>query len=92
MKIITKSAGVLENFSDTSTVDEKQVWSVARFFDFLGEKLGKQLTATICSNDQLRKDICVLLNGRNIKLYPEGLNTKLEDGDTLFICVVIAGG
>lgn len=92
MKIKTKSAGVLDNFSDTSVVDGKQLWSVARFFDFLSEKLGNKLSATICSKHQLRKEFCVLLNGRNIKLYPEGLNTELKDGDTLFICVVIAGG
>ena len=92
MKIQTTSAGVLDNFSDTTLVDEKQPWSVDRFFDFLSKKLGNKLTETIYSNHHLRKDICVLLNGRNIKLYPEGLNTELKGGDTLFICVVIAGG
>jgi len=92
MKIQTKSAGVLDNFSDTSIVDEKQPWSVARFFDFLSKKLGNKLTATIYSKHQLRNDICVLLNGRNIKLYPGGLNMELKDGDTIFICVVISGG
>ena len=92
MKIQTKSAGVLDNFSDTRIVDEKQPWSVTRFFDFLSKKLGNKLTETIYSKHHLRKDICVLLNGRNIKLYPEGLNTELQEGDTIFICVVIAGG
>jgi hypothetical protein len=95
MKIQTKSAGVLDNFSDTSWVDETKPWSVACFLDFLSEKLDNRLTEIIYTDDTdrlLRKDICVLLNGRNIKLYPRVLETELKHNDTIFICVVIAGG
>lgn len=92
MKIQTKSAGILDNFSDTSILDEKESWTVAGFLDFLDLKLGSKLTAAIYSKHQLRDDICILLNGRNIRIFPEGLDTKLKDGDGIFICIVISGG
>ena len=92
MHIQTKSAGILDNFSDTSLLDEKESWPIARFLDSLNLKLGNRLAAAIYSDHQLRDDICILLNGRNIRVLPEGLNTELKDGDTLFICIVISGG
>jgi len=92
MKIQTKSAGILDNFCDTSVLDEKESWPVLRFLDFLNLKLGNRLTDAIFCRNQLREDMCILLNGRNIKLLPDGLNTQLKDGDSIFICIVISGG
>ena len=89
MKIQTKSAGILDNFSDTSFLDEKESWPLARFLDFLNLKLGNKLTASIYSHQQLRDDICILLNGRNVRVSSEGLNTQLKDGDAIFICGAI---
>ena len=92
MKIQTKSAGILDNFSDTSILDRTESWPLARFIDYLDLKLENKLTAAIYSGRQLRDDICILLNGRNTRVLPEGLNTQLTDGDTVFICIVISGG
>ena len=92
MKVQTKSAGILENFSDTSVLDEKELWPLARFLDFLNRKLGNRLTDAVYCDHQLREDMCILLNGRNIRVLPDGLNTQLKDGDSIFICIVISGG
>jgi hypothetical protein len=92
MKVQTKSAGILDNFSDTSVLDEKELWPLARFLDFLDLKLGNRLTDAVYCDHQLREDMCILLNGRNIKVLPDGLNTLLKDGDSIFICIVISGG
>lgn len=92
MKVQTKSAGILDNFSDISILDETESWPIARFLDMLDLKMENRLTAAIYSNNQLRDDISILLNGRNTRLLPEGLDTQLKDEDTLFICVVISGG
>lgn len=92
MKVQTKSAGILDNFSDISILNEKESWPVLRFLDFLDLKLGNLLTDAIYCHRQLREDICILLNGRNIKVLPDGLNTQLKDGDSIFICIVISGG
>ena len=92
MKVQTKSAGILDNFSDMSILDEKESWPIARFLDLLNLKMKNRLTSAIYSHNQLREDICILLNGRNTRVLPEGLNTQLKDGDSVFICIVISGG
>lgn len=92
MKIETKSAGILDNFSDTSILDNTESWPLVRFLDFLNRKLEDKLTDAIYSDRRLREDVCILLNGRNTRLLPDGLNTPLKDGDSIFICIVISGG
>jgi len=92
VKITTRSAGILDNFSDTSILDENETWPLARFLNFLNRKLENRLMAAIFANHELREDICILLNGRNTRLLPEGLQIRLNDGDSLFICIVISGG
>ena len=49
MKIQTKSAGILDNFSDTSILDRTESWPLARFIDYLDLKLENKLTAAIFS-------------------------------------------
>jgi molybdopterin converting factor small subunit len=92
MQIQTKSAGILDNFSDTSVLDDRESWPVARFLDVLDRKLGNKLKDQIFCRHELREDIGILLNGRNIRILPQGLNSPLKDGDALFICVVVSGG
>jgi len=92
MKIKTNSAGVLDNFNDVTVIEERTSLTISQFLDFLDQKLQNNLMTTICAKRELREGMSLLLNGRSIKLFPEGLNTPLTDGDTVFICVVIAGG
>lgn len=92
MKIETKSAGILDNFGDISILDKKESWPLARFLEFLDRKLENRLRTVLLSDGKLREDICILLNGRNIRILPDGLETQLNDGDSVFICVVVSGG
>ncbi|MGI6034986.1 MAG: MoaD/ThiS family protein [Limnochordia bacterium] len=45
----------------------------------------------LLDGDCLRPDICILVNGRNIK-YLEGEATLLDDADTITIFRQVAGG
>jgi hypothetical protein len=92
MIVRSHSAGILDNFRDTTALDGLQPWTIARFLERLDRKLGCRLKAQILSGGELREDIGILLNGRSVRILPEGLNTPLGDGDTLFFCVVVAGG
>jgi hypothetical protein len=92
MIIRSHSAGILDNFRDATVLDDSQPWPIARFLELLDRKLGGRLKAQIFSGEDLREDIGLLLNGRSVRILPEGLNTALGDGDTLFFCVVITGG
>jgi molybdopterin synthase sulfur carrier subunit len=45
----------------------------------------------LLDGDGIRRDVCILVNGRNIK-YLEGEATLLDDADTITIFRQVAGG
>lgn len=67
--------------------------TVGELLEYIGqeyEELGKELFANEGSGE-LNDFVNILVNGRRIDIL-DGLDTKLEDGDTIAIFPPVAGG
>jgi hypothetical protein len=67
--------------------------SVATVGDLLAH-VGEQIEFVFMdrARKNLRKDIQLELNGKNIWFYPDGLQTKLKEGDCIDITLTPLGG
>jgi hypothetical protein len=63
-------------------------------FDVLSLKYGESFENLVYDRSQklIRKGIMITVNGRHIRYLEKDLDHKLENGDTLSISFVIAGG
>lgn len=57
----------------------------------LRERFGERLFHMILRDDELRDDVIILVNGRNISQL-EGLETRLDSNDQIAIFPPISGG
>lgn len=66
---------------------------LANLLEVLEKKYGKLLIDYLYLDKdmKLRPEVQLLLNGRNI-IFLDGLNTKLNDGDELFLLPLMGGG
>jgi len=67
--------------------------SLYELFKILIERCGQPLKEKLFEEEgpHLRKDLRILLNGRDIT-FLEGLDTKLQEGDLLSLIPPLAGG
>jgi len=60
--------------------------------DELIERYGNPLAEELFKDGKFRKDLSLLINGRNILGLPKKFQTLLEDEDEIIISTYIAGG
>ncbi len=94
MKIFFHAVGILTDFlsrkgRETVKGDEFTVQGV---LDALVFKYGKLLAEELFKDGQLKKDLSIILNGRNILSLENQFQTVLKDGDELVMTPYIPGG
>ncbi len=68
-----------------------QAGSVRQLLTKLGEIYGRDFTEEVFDRGELRPQIQILVNGRNL-VFLNGLDTPLDDDDTVSIFPQVAGG
>jgi hypothetical protein len=66
------------------------VSSMEDLLQFIGEKVG--FTFLDAATRKLRPDIDILVNGKEIAFYPEGLKRPIRDRDSIEITLIPLGG
>lgn len=91
--ISVKFFATIRQAAETSeTIVEINNGTVGQVINDLIVKYGGKFGDTILENDgRLKKNIKVLLNGRDID-YINGLDSAIKDKDTIYLFPAIAGG
>jgi len=66
------------------------VQSVSDLLRYLGEKI--DFSFLDATSGKLRPDIEVIVNGKEIWFYPEGLQKPIRDGDSIEVTLIPLGG
>ena len=66
------------------------ITTIADLLRHVGEQMNFPFIAA--SADDLRRDIEVSINGKDVWFYPDTLNTRLKDGDSIEVNLVPLGG
>jgi hypothetical protein len=66
------------------------VESVNELLCYLGEKI--DFVFLDAASGKLRPDIEVIVNGKEIWFYPEGLQKPIRDGDSIEVTLIPLGG
>ena len=70
---------------------EVDAGTVRQLLEKLGQSFGQAFYDLIVQEDDLREDVVILKNGRNIAHF-KGLDTELTDGDDVAIFPPVSGG
>ena len=66
------------------------ITTIADLLRHVGEQMNFPFIAA--NDDDLRRDIEVSINGKDVWFYPDTLNTRLKDGDSVEVNLVPLGG
>lgn len=92
---MTTTIRLTSNFNYPKTGSSEMVLpeSVSTMIDLLrhiGEEIDFVLLDAV--TEELRPDIEVILNGKEIWFYPGGLNARIKEGDAVDIALIPLGG
>ena len=90
MTIIMKSNLSLQRVQDPHMVLPPAVQSVSELLRYLGERI--DFVFLDAASGRLRPDIEVIVNGKEIWFYPEGLQKPIHDGDSIEVTLIPLGG
>jgi 1-acyl-sn-glycerol-3-phosphate acyltransferase len=88
--ITMKSNLSLQRSREPQMVLASSVQSVNDLLRYLGEKI--DFVFLDAATEKLRPDIEVILNGKEIWFYPEGLQKPIHDGDSIEVTLIPLGG
>ena len=88
--ITMKSNLSLQRSREPQMVLASSVQSVNDFLRYLGEKI--DFVFLDAASGKLRPDIEVIVNGKEIWFYPEGLQKPIHDGDSIEVTLIPLGG
>ncbi|MGD8984909.1 MAG: MoaD/ThiS family protein [Desulfobacteraceae bacterium] len=66
------------------------ITSIGDLLRHVGEQMNFPFIAA--NADDLRRDVEVSINGKDVWFYPNALNTRLKDGDSVEVNLVPLGG
>ncbi|MFW9874381.1 MAG: MoaD/ThiS family protein [Candidatus Thorarchaeota archaeon] len=93
MKIKITTVGVLSQVLLSSyEIVEGNDFTVQRALDELVSRYGNFITEELFEDGKFRKDLSLLVNGRNILGMPNKFQTLLKDEDEIIISTYITGG
>lgn len=93
MKIKITTVGVLSQILPSShEIIEGYEFTVQGVLDALVNKYGNHLADELFKDGKLRKELSLLVNGRNILSMPNKLQTLLKDENEIIISAYITGG
>jgi hypothetical protein len=88
--ITMKSNLSLQRSREPQMVLASSVQSVNDLLRYLGEKI--DFVFLDAASGKLRPDIEVIVNGKEIWFYPEGLQRPIHDGDSIEVTLIPLGG
>jgi hypothetical protein len=88
--ITMKSNLSLQRSREPQMVLPLSVESVNELLCYLGEKI--DFVFLDAASGKLRPDIEVIVNGKEIWFYPEGLQKPIHDGDSIEVTLIPLGG
>ena len=71
---------------------EGEHFTVQDVLNALVMKYGQTMADELLENGELRKGLCLLVNGRNVLSLPNTFRTSLKNGDEVIIAAIVAGG
>lgn len=81
----------IREYTRTKEIDFEYCNNVGELLHKLGNRYGSKLAAKLLKDGDLGDEIIILVNGRNI-INMDGINTPLNNDDTISIFPVVAGG
>ena len=88
--ITMKSNLSLQRSREPQMVLASSVQSVNDLLRYLGERI--DFVFLDAASGRLRPDIEVIVNGKEIWFYPEGLQKPIHDGDSIEVTLIPLGG
>ena len=73
-------------------VIEGAAFTIRSLIQALVKKFGPGLEAELLDGEEIKEGLCMLVNGRNILSMPERYDTSIQDGDEVFVTVLVSGG
>ena len=93
MKVRIRTAGALiHSMPSGEDVIEGEAFTIRSLIEALAKKFGPGLEAELLDGEEIKEGLCMLVNGRNILSMPERYETFLQDGDEVFVTVLVSGG
>ncbi len=93
MKIKITAVGALaKSLPHGQVVIEGREFTIQGVLDTLVSKYGKVLMEELFNNGKIKKEISVLINGRNASTLPDKFKALLKDKDEIIITAYITGG
>jgi molybdopterin converting factor small subunit len=93
MKIKITTVGILnKELPSNHEIIEGNDFTVQGVLDVLVNRYGDRITEELFKDGIFRKDLSLLINGRNILGMPNKFQTLLKDGDEIIISTYITGG
>jgi molybdopterin converting factor small subunit len=93
MRVKIRTAGALtQSMPGGKDVIEGRGLTVQRLIEILVAKYGPGLEKELLEQGNIKNGLSMLVNGRNILSLPKKYETLLQDGDEIFITIVVAGG
>jgi molybdopterin converting factor small subunit len=93
MRVKIRTAGALtQSMPEGKDVIEGRDLTVRKLIDALVARYGPGLKEELLEQGNLKEGLCMLVNGLNILSQPEKYETPLQDGDEVFITIVVTGG
>ncbi len=90
--MIIKFFAYIRDYTHTKEINMDQCETVEELLKKLCRMYGKKFEDKVFEDNQLSAEIIILLNGRHIAHYDEGIQTKLKQEDVISIFPVVAGG
>ena len=93
MRVKIRTAGALtRSLPGGKDVIEGRNLTVRKLLDALVDRYGPTLEEELLEQGNLKEGLCMLVNGLNILSRPKKYETPLQDGDEVFITIVVTGG
>ena len=93
MKIKITAVGALaKSLPHGQVVIEGREFTIQGILNTLVSKYGKVLMEELFNNGKIKKEISVLINGRNANTLPDKFEALLKDKDEIIITAYITGG
>ncbi len=89
---ITAIGILTQSLPNGQEIIEGRELTVQEALDALVSKHGKLLAEELYKNGKLKKDLSILINGRNVLSIPDKYQTLLKDQDEIIITIYVTGG
>ena len=91
VKIITVGA-LTRSLPKGQEIIEGREFTVQEALDTLVSKHGKLIAEELYENGKIKKDLSILINGRNVLSIQDKYQTPLKDQDEIMITIYVTGG